>query len=134
MEIEQVGGKIVQIHNWGSIAGGNPVGDAIEQRIHDAMSFDGGDMAHKEAATSLLGVTPGVSTYRSGAVPAEILWRVVEDPTIVPEERAAAVRALAPSLDEGGKARMRVVIEAAVSPELHDAIAGEALKSGRLGS
>jgi hypothetical protein len=55
---------------------------------------------------------------REAPVTQERLWRVVEDPTLEPEARAAAAAALVPSLDDEGKTRLRVAAEATAAPKL----------------
>ena len=56
--------------------------------------------------------------YREMRVSDEELWRVLEDPAASAEDRAAALVALRASLDDEGKARQRVALEACVEPRL----------------
>ena len=54
--------------------------------------------------------------YRAVHLPPDRLWSVAEDPSVEPEERAAAALILRSSLDEQGKARLRVAAAACASP------------------
>jgi len=60
--------------------------------------------------------------YRAAAIPEEVLWRTVEDPTSDPTVRAGAAVALRDSLDEGGRVRLRVAAAASASPRLRVAL------------
>lgn len=60
--------------------------------------------------------------YRVAALPHDALWEVLEDPAAAPGARAAAAVALAPSLDEDGKRRVRVAADATASPRVRVAI------------
>ena len=62
------------------------------------------------------------ATFRTPAVPVEVLWRVVEDPTAATTARAGAAFALRSSLDDEGKARLRVVADACAAPKLRVAL------------
>ncbi len=65
--------------------------------------------------------------YREAVVRDDDLWRVVEDPSAPEDARGGAAMLLRPSLDEAGKARVRVAAEATASPKLRialDAAAG----------
>ena len=61
---------------------------------------------------------PTGTAYRSGEVPIEELWRVVEDPTAEPTARAGAAVALRPTLDDDGRMRLRVASEGTASPKV----------------
>ena len=56
------------------------------------------------------------------AVPVEVLWRVVEDPTAATTARAGAAFALRSTLDDDGKARLRIVADACAAPKLRVAL------------
>src|SRR5204862_2118381 len=58
------------------------------------------------------------ATFRAQPVAPDALWRVVEDGAADAPARAAAAIALAPSLDEQGKGRLRVVAGATAEPKL----------------
>lgn len=67
--------------------------------------------------------------YRTAVVREEDLFRVVEDPSAPADARAGAAHVLRSSIDQAGKARIRVVAEATASPKLRvalDAVAGDA--------
>ena len=67
--------------------------------------------------------------YRDAVVRDEDLWRVVEDPSAPEDARGAAAMLLRGSLDDTGRARVRVAAEATASPKLRvalDAAAGAA--------
>ncbi|HEY1957955.1 MAG TPA: hypothetical protein VGH28_20180 [Polyangiaceae bacterium] len=76
---------------------------------------------------ALEGVTRPAGGYRIASVPAEKLWRVVEDPAADPTARAGAAAALSGSLDDDGRTRLRVLAENAVHP--HVRVALEAIAS-----
>jgi hypothetical protein len=66
--------------------------------------------------------------YRQAVVRDDDLWRVVEDPSAPDDARGAAAVLLRRSLDDEGRARVRVAAEATASPKLRialDAAAGE---------
>ncbi len=60
--------------------------------------------------------------FREAPVLPERLWRLVEDPSVAASQRAAAAVALAPSLDESGRKRLRVAGAASVAPKLRVAL------------
>lgn len=62
------------------------------------------------------------ATFRTPAVPVEVLWRVVEDPTAATTARAGAAFALRSTLDDDGKARLRIVADACAAPKLRVAL------------
>ncbi|MBX3230397.1 MAG: hypothetical protein KIT84_03315 [Labilithrix sp.] len=72
----------------------------------------------REAAT----VKDSVASFRTNALPAEQLWRVVEDTTASATERAGAALALRHELDEGARARLRVAADACAAPHLRVAL------------
>jgi hypothetical protein len=63
---------------------------------------------------------------RTAPVNPDHLWRIVESHGAAPEERAAAAVALGPSLDDGGKQRLRVAVEAVADERLRVAIVAAA--------
>ncbi len=60
--------------------------------------------------------------YRSAATRDDDLWRVVESPNAAADARAGAALLLRPTLDEAGRARIRVASEATASPKLRIAL------------
>lgn len=70
-----------------------------------------------------------VRSPREAAVSPEDFWRLVEDVDAPADTRAAAAVALAPSLDERGRQRLRVAAEAVASPRLRVVL--EASADGR---
>jgi hypothetical protein len=76
--------------------------------------------------------------HRRAAVPPESLWRILEDGASAPDARAGAAAALAASLDEPGRARLRLAATATADLRLasvFEAAAGgdEAEVAGALG-
>ena len=66
--------------------------------------------------------------YRDAVVRDEDLWRLIEDPSAPGDARGAAALLLRGSLDDAGRARVRVASDATASPKLRvalDAAAGE---------
>jgi hypothetical protein len=53
---------------------------------------------------------------------AEMLWEVVEDPAVDSTARAGAAMMLRRTLDDGGRARLRVAAGACASPRLRVAL------------
>jgi hypothetical protein len=64
----------------------------------------------------------GDAGYRAPAIPAEHLWRVVEDPSADASARAGALVSLRDSLDEDGHARVRAAVDACASPRVRVAL------------
>jgi hypothetical protein len=62
------------------------------------------------------------ASYRTSAVPAELLWRVVEDPAAPASERTAAATALKKELDDAGRSRLRIAAGASASAPLRVAL------------
>ena len=60
--------------------------------------------------------------YRAASIPTEELWRILEDPKSDPTARAGAAVALRSSLNEEGRARIRVVAEQCASPKIRVAL------------
>jgi hypothetical protein len=71
--------------------------------------------------------------YRTGAVPPERLWRVVEDPCADRVARTGAALALAPGLDEGGRERLRSAAASCAEPRLRIALSTAATEAGAKG-
>jgi hypothetical protein len=71
--------------------------------------------------------------YRTGAVPPERLWRVVEDPCADRVARTGAALALAPGLDEGGRDRLRSAAASCAEPRLRIALTTAATEAGARG-
>ncbi|MCL2778481.1 MAG: hypothetical protein FWD73_10795 [Polyangiaceae bacterium] len=60
--------------------------------------------------------------YRDVAIRDEDLWPLVENPAAPEDARAAAAMVLRRSLDDSGKARLRIAAEATLSPKLRVAL------------
>jgi hypothetical protein len=106
--------------------------DAVLARIHEALiAFRGrgptadvsaivgkGTRTRSEWLAALEKLRAAEGGYRDAVVRDEDLWRVVEDPAAPEDARAGAAMLLRRSLDEAGKARVRVAAEATASPRL----------------
>jgi hypothetical protein len=68
--------------------------------------------------------------YRGSAVPPERLWRIVEDPRADRAARTGAAVALAPSLDDCGRERLRAAASACAEPRVRIALATAASETG----
>ena len=68
--------------------------------------------------------------YRTPALAPEHLWRVVEDACVDRHARTGAALALAPSLDEDGRYRMRAAACACAEPRLRAALQTAATETG----
>ncbi len=64
--------------------------------------------------------------YRQAALPPERLWRVVEDPSAEGTARIGAAVALAASLDDAGRERLRAAAAACVEPRVRVALGATA--------
>ena len=119
-------------------------GDAVHARIAEAYAAF---RAHPSAADVSALVGKGTRTraewlsalatlrdaqggYRDAVVRDDDLWRVVEDPSAPADARAGAAMLLRRSLDDEGKARVRVAAEATASPKLRIALDAAAGRSG----
>jgi hypothetical protein len=60
----------------------------------------------------------GAASFRTAAIPPEVLWSVVEDSTAPPTARVGAAVALRRRFDDAARHRLRVVADACVAPEL----------------
>jgi hypothetical protein len=86
----------------------------------------------REWVRSLRALTPQRDDgYRVAATPPERLWRFVEDPRADRAARTGAALALAPSLDEQGRARLRAAADACAEPSVRMALAVAARGAGR---
>ncbi len=63
-----------------------------------------------------------VPEFRAASVPVDRLWHVVEDPSADREARTGAAIALAPTLQDGGQARLRSVADGCAEPRLRIAL------------
>jgi hypothetical protein len=61
-------------------------------------------------------------SYREAVLDADRLWRVVDDPSMVPATRAGAAMALA-AIDDESRGRLRIAAEACADPKLRVALA-----------
>ncbi len=68
--------------------------------------------------------------YRTGAVPPEGLWRIVESPHADRDARTGAAIALAPSLDAEGRKRLREAAAACAEPRLRVALTTASMPTG----
>jgi hypothetical protein len=71
--------------------------------------------------------------YRTGSIPPERLWRIVEDPRADRAARTGAALALAPTLDGQGRERLRVVASSCAEPRLRVALSTAATEAGARG-
>ena len=81
-----------------------------------------GQRSHEEWRRALESLTHVDRGYRQVALRDEDLWRVVEDPRATADARAGAAVLLRRSLDEEGRARVRIAAEATASPQLRVAL------------
>jgi hypothetical protein len=76
------------------------------------------DDSRRGAEDRLPVVSVATGDYRTPQVPAERLFRAVEDPGACVAARAGAACALAPTLDDSGRERIRAAADASAHPEL----------------
>jgi hypothetical protein len=117
-------------------------GDAVQARIVEARAafyertpaadvsalVGKGTRTREEWLAALAKLRSAEGGYRDAVVRDDDLWRLVEDPSAPADARGGAAMLLRRSLDEDGKARVRVAAEATASPKLRvalDAAAGE---------
>lgn len=110
--------------------------DALIERIRlakeaagsaDVTALDRRGKALSEWMAELRALTTrGARGFREAPVVPEALWKTVENGQAAPELRAAAAVALQPSLDEGGRARLRVAAATVVAPRLRVALSAAA--------
>jgi hypothetical protein len=108
----------------------------LVEQIEDAIArHRRGEPAPEEGAVARRGRSPAEwlralraigsgagADHRTAPVPSDVLWRLVEDDAATPETRAGAAVALSGSLDDAGRARLRIAAEKAVVPRLRVAI------------
>jgi hypothetical protein len=89
-----------------------------------------------EWVRSMRGMLPGTSHegYRVAAMPPERLWQLVENPRSDRAARTGAALALAPSLDEQGRERLRAAADACAEPRLRLALSTAATTAASGGS
>ena len=68
------------------------------------------------------GATEANASYRTPAVPADELWRIVEDTAAPATARAGAAAALRQALDDDGRVRLRAAADACAAPRLRVAL------------
>ncbi|HEY4117470.1 MAG TPA: hypothetical protein VGM56_06420 [Byssovorax sp.] len=110
--------------------------EIIAERVNEAVAGAAGAASRWNAApldrqgrdvdawiAKLRALTSDVTSFRTNA-PAAVdqLWAVVDDVACSAERRAAAAVALAPHVDDEGKARLRVVARATAAPKLRVAL------------
>ncbi|MGD0527424.1 MAG: hypothetical protein ABSE49_19945 [Polyangiaceae bacterium] len=86
---------------------------------------------HRSADIWLRGIDAtreDVTSFRSPAIPADALWRLVDDAGAPVSARAGAAAALRLRLDDAGRARLRLLADACASQPLRAAL--EAVASG----
>lgn len=76
-----------------------------------------------EWMNAVTGAMEANASFRTQAVPAETLWRIVEDGAAPATARAGAALAIRPTLDADGRARLRVLAEGSADPRLRVALA-----------
>lgn len=72
---------------------------------------------------AVTGAMEANASFRTQAVPAETLWRIVEDGAAPATARAGAALAMRPTLDADGRARLRVLADGSADPRLRVALA-----------
>ncbi len=120
-----------------SRAWGDDLTATIEQRINDVKALEQnaehvanealvlarGDLALRDWIGRLKALGAGATaTLRTAAIMPEQLWRVASDTAQPPITRAAAAVALAPSLDDSGRARLADLAKATAVPKLRIAL------------
>lgn len=63
-----------------------------------------------------------IATFRTPAIPNQVLWSVVEDAAAPPSHRVGAAVALRPTLDHPARARLRLAAQACAAPQLRVAL------------
>jgi hypothetical protein len=76
----------------------------------------------REWLRDLGAATDETAHYRTGAIPREDLWRLVEDASVPATTRAGAAIALRSGMREGESARLRAAAEACAAPRLRVAL------------
>jgi hypothetical protein len=138
------GGSVSMHHNFARQAGKDwlqvhahraPEGTTFVQSVQAGMQRHHGE-AHAGASLTARGgrrvevwlrelaaLADDPSSFRSAAVPADALWRILDDPSAAATARAGAAAALRSRLDDEGRARLRVVADACAAPRLRVALA-----------
>jgi hypothetical protein len=84
----------------------------------------------REWVRAIRGIATSWNGYRTVGVPAERLWRVVEDPAAERASRTGAALALAPSLDATGQSRLYAAASSCAEPRLRIALTMAATAAG----
>jgi hypothetical protein len=124
---------------------GDEVATAFAQRVHENLAVHHArrpsDLvllarANRSTATwlqDLRELSEERAAYRTPVLPADVLWRVVEDTASPMSERAGAAVVLRASLDEAGRTRLHLAAEACASDRLRGVFyAACATKTDRL--
>jgi hypothetical protein len=90
-----------------------------ESRERDVALPERGGRSLEEWIRLLRAVGSGANAdHRTAPISLEELFRVVEDPSAAPTERARAAVAIGGGLDDRGRARLRIAAEATAAPEI----------------
>jgi hypothetical protein len=89
--------------------------------VHDAALLDRGDRSHRDWVASLGALRDRMSHRKAPVAPAT-LWRIVEDASTAPLERAAAAIALRGFMDDEERTRLAGTARATVAPRLRIAL------------
>lgn len=101
----------------------NLTADALVSRVAGAIAAHRGEPAANPWASRMRAARAGeCGPFRRIAVPAEALWEVIEAASAEPQLRIDAARALGASLDEAGRARLRLIADACANPAVRDAL------------
>jgi hypothetical protein len=84
----------------------------------------------REWVHAMRAITQEKPGYRTGAVPPEGLWRIVESPHADSDARTGAAIALASSLDDVGRKRLRDAAAACAEPRLRIALTTASMPTG----
>jgi hypothetical protein len=87
----------------------------------------------QEWVRAMRGIVRAEEGYRTGSMPLERLWRVVEDSRADRAARTGAALALAPTLDESGRQRLRAAAFSCAEPRLRIALTTAATDAGARG-
>jgi hypothetical protein len=129
-------GKTLVLPTRHNMRGGIDQAEVMSQRIHDAMDRYARGGAGRETAARLArggrsidawvrdlrAMGEAGDAYRAASVPAEELWRVVEDPSVPAAARAGAAVALQSSLDGAARERLAAASSVTASPKVRVAI------------
>jgi hypothetical protein len=97
-------------------------GEASELRQGTADLLERGGRSLDEWLEGLRQLASALPSFRDAAAGVDDLWQVLERPNSLPEHRAAAAAALAPSLDVEGRRRLRVAAELSSVPQVRVAL------------